>query len=121
MSEPSPELDPECLADMAAHAYFRHISDIRRVAKALGYAIATHGSLGRDIDLIAVPWVEDAKPPEDLAEQIRATVGGHFSHSLAGQHLLANKSHGRLGCCINIGCGIYFDLSIMPLQPGAKA
>jgi len=29
-----------------------------------GYAIAPHGSLARDLDVIAVPWTEDAVSAE---------------------------------------------------------
>jgi len=30
------------------------------LAKAVGYAIGVHGTLERDLDLIAAPWTEDA-------------------------------------------------------------
>lgn len=31
-----------------------------------GYALAVHGSVGTDFDLIAVPWVDEAGKPEDV-------------------------------------------------------
>jgi hypothetical protein len=36
------------------------IEPLRAVARSLGYALTVHGSLVRDIDLVAVPWTSDA-------------------------------------------------------------
>jgi hypothetical protein len=33
---------------------------LREVARRFGYALAVHGSLEWDIDLVAVPWCENA-------------------------------------------------------------
>jgi hypothetical protein len=41
-----------------------------RVGRDLGYAIALHGSVRRDLDLIAVPWRADAQPCEVLARAL---------------------------------------------------
>jgi hypothetical protein len=43
---------------------------IRTAAKELGYAIALHGTLTRDLDLLAVPWIEDAAEPMALVKVI---------------------------------------------------
>ena len=50
------------------------IEPLREVARRHGYAIGEHGSQRRDIDLIAVPWTEEAGEPIMLAEAIRAEV-----------------------------------------------
>lgn len=44
---------------------------LRHVARRCGYALAVHGSLGFDIDLIAVPWRDSAVGAEHLVEEIR--------------------------------------------------
>lgn len=31
-------------------------------ARACGYALAIHGTMQRDLDLVAVPWVDEALP-----------------------------------------------------------
>lgn len=36
----------------------------------LGWAVGLHGSMKRDCDLIATPWVENAAPPEALIEEL---------------------------------------------------
>src|ERR1039457_6181828 len=57
----------------AYSAYLRLIDAYRATARKHGYAIAVHGSLKRDIDLIAVPWVEHASTPRQLADAIYET------------------------------------------------
>ena len=56
------------------------IPKIREVARACGYAIGVHGSLRRDLDLIAVPWIEDHKDKDFLAHSIQvACCGMHMA------------------------------------------
>lgn len=64
---------------------------IREIARKHGWAIGVHGSLVRDIDLIAVPWTETASGAWDLFEEIRDTIGAE--HSSAQGDL--RKPHGR--------------------------
>lgn len=45
---------------------------LRAIARAYGYALAEHGSVARDWDLVAVPWVVDAAPPEALVRSLAA-------------------------------------------------
>jgi hypothetical protein len=58
--------------------YLNLLPEIRKIAEAHGYAIGLHGSMMRDFDLIAAPWIEDASPAEVLVEKIRAAVNGHI-------------------------------------------
>lgn len=48
---------------------------VREIGRRIGWAIGTHGSMSRDIDLIAVPWTSDAKPAEDLVSAIQDFTG----------------------------------------------
>ena len=43
---------------------------IREVAAACGWAVAIHGSVVHDLDLMAMPWVEEHTTADDLAECI---------------------------------------------------
>lgn len=91
-------------------------------AREKGYALAVHGTLTRDYDFIAVPWIEDACPAEQLIEAIRAACGGFIINDPAAQvHDYTRRSpepkpHGRIGCAIHLGRGPYIDLSVMPLN-----
>lgn len=78
-----------------------------------GYAVARHGSMVRDLDLIAVPWQETALTPKDVAEIIADAIPGVI------QWPFEKKPHGRLGVVIypRWVYGFdrwYVDLSIMP-------
>lgn len=91
------------------------IPALRRVAERYGYAIGVHGSLESDIDLIACPWTENAKPAEELkdaiAKALESITGMGYVHPEEAEH----KPHGRLAWAIHTGgCGPYVDLSIMP-------
>lgn len=56
--------------------YAQILPKIRGAAKELGYA-AIHGSMQRDFDLLAVPWVEEAAPAETLVAAIAEAVHGY--------------------------------------------
>lgn len=96
------------------------LDPMRRVAKDCGYAITVHGSLNRDVDLVAIPWVEHlACEPAQLA---RALVGAVAS--VTGRCLLhgemVDKPHGRKAQLLLAWCGetsANIDLSIMPTFP----
>lgn len=109
---------------LAMIAFARIIEPIREAAKALGYAVAVHGSLIRDIDLVAIPWVEPCADPCAVANAVQNVVKEHFliaymggrpdkppEWSQAGSPGL--KPHGRLCWTFNFG-GSWVDLSVMP-------
>ena len=58
-------------------AFFKsRMSAIREAAKGCGYAVGLHGSMRRDLDLIAVPWSEKFLPKEALAIAIHKAACG---------------------------------------------
>jgi hypothetical protein len=101
-----PELEARQLFD-------RLITPIRAVARQHGYAVAVHGSLARDIDLIAVPWRPDVRndPNADPRDFTKRNPEPKF--------------HGRLGWSIFVtstgrgGYSTYIDLSVMPSYANA--
>ena len=100
-------------ACMAAHVTL--IVPIRRVAERFGYAVALHGSLARDIDLVAIPWTDEAVAPELLVEAIAGLVKGYEGGSFGSvdADCPRDKPHGRRAWSIH-GWAFYIDLSIMP-------
>lgn len=109
-------------ATEALEAYTRLIDPIRAIAKQLGYAIGVHGSLKRDIDLIAVPWADHAVAPELLAQGIINVV--KFSNKNHWVHVNPSRStdkpHGRLCWSIFVTGSVYIDLSVMPRSVPAE-
>lgn len=95
-------------------------AEIRLVAKNLGYALALHGSLQKDLDVIAIPWVEDAADEETLVKAICEAAGGFVLAHIPA----TDKPHGRRAHTIHLGgcSGVipsteratYIDLSVMP-------
>lgn len=101
----------------------RLIPLIRDRAKELGYAIGVHGSLQRDIDLIAAPWTDEAVPAIELAQAVQKVAEKEIGFAFALPHedstyfrmgQPGNKSMGRLCWSFHLGGGPYIDISIMP-------
>jgi hypothetical protein len=109
----------------ARRLYDQLIESLREVAKSLGYALAVHGTLKRDIDLIAIPWTPEAVSQIELAEAIRAKaeeiVGYAPPHPLEVDEYFQQgckglKPHGRRSWSYHLtpNCdGAYIDLSVM--------
>lgn len=79
------------------------------VTRMHGYALAIHGTLGRDFDLVAVPWADEPSPPEAVV----ASILDAFALVVVGQP--ETKAHGRRVWTLSLGFGSGFlDLSFMP-------
>lgn len=84
------------------------VEPIRALAKEKGYAVGVHGTLERDLDLIAAPWTDTACPPQELAEHIAQGINGSVVH-------FSDKPLGRWSCNIQIdGWFKLIDLSVAP-------
>lgn len=85
------------------------------IARANGYALAVHGSLARDMDLIAVPWVESPATPE----QVISAIESEYAIERIGG--LTHAPHGRMIQTIGIKFGeCFIDLSFMPVVRNNK-
>ncbi len=104
------------------------------VARANGYALAIHGSLVTDMDLIAVPWNEAAIDATSLATALREHIGAvgyadllrrdcpHLTEQNIAQIVADSnggqepeiKPHGRLAWNLYLYAGTKVDLSVMP-------
>ena len=100
--------------------YDRIIGHVTAVARVNGYAIATHGSLRRDIDLVAIPWIENAVSPEALVEELQSLINAiEIDHDPESFAMLKKdvaptvKPHGRIAVSIYLPY-TYIDLSVMP-------
>jgi len=83
---------------------------LAEVAKECGYALALHGSMRRDLDVVAIPWTEDAVEAEEL---VRRLLAGS-SACLRPNSAIVSKPHGRRCWMLHLGGGPYIDLSVMP-------
>lgn len=87
------------------------IEKIRKVAREIGYAIGVHGTMERDLDLIAAPWTEEA-----LKYNWREVMD-HIAKGVNGRVLVAEqKPMGRRACTIQVnGWFKLIDLSVCPI------
>ena len=46
------------------------ITRVREIARKCGYTIAVHGSMTRDLDLVAAPWTVEAVSAQDLVDAL---------------------------------------------------
>lgn len=53
--------------------YYDHLKDI---AKEYGYNLLIHGSLNRDLDLVAVPWVDNPQSEQELIKDFQEYLTG---------------------------------------------
>jgi len=86
---------------------------MKEAAVSCGYALSIHGSMARDMDLIAVPWVEDPKPVSTLVFELNKRLG----NTVWSEHNLTNKQtkpHGRISYTLSIGGDWFIDLSVIP-------
>jgi hypothetical protein len=91
-----------------------------------GYTLALHGTLQRDLDVIAVPWEENVSEPIHLIRALEKVSGGRCVPRIDRNGLVIGpydplpKPHGRLAWIIalsNAGPnGPYIDISVAPKQ-----
>lgn len=98
-------------------SFFQMIPDMREAAFKLGYCLALHGSVRRDLDIIAIPWTEEAASASDLVSAMLEAVQGYCTPHADEPY---RKPHGRLVWCIHLGHGgNYIDFGVMPRSQDA--
>jgi len=82
--------------------YAYYFFDLKEIAKEFGYNLVIHGSMARDLDLIAIPWINEPKPEIEMIEALNAHLGGTIDRSLIG-----TLPGGRNSYIINLNRGGY--------------
>ena len=90
--------------------YASMLGQLQSVFGTHGYALAIHGSMARDFDLVAIPWIERPSTPDELVAAIVAAFRLHEGNA----HGPEIKPHGRLAWTIPVACGLAIDLSVLP-------
>lgn len=102
--------------------YWNILFKIRAIAKMYGYAIAFHGSGKRDLDLVAIPWTDEACDSEALVTHLVEHLGAWKKQTEKEDYPIL-KPHGRKCYVLFVpnkpgyGCRGYVDLSVMPTAP----
>jgi len=109
--------------DLMEAFYRSRLPAIREAAQGHGYAIGVHGSMRRDLDLIAAPWRDGASDADTLAEAIQRAACGFGMASRQWEQ----KPGGRVATCLpicwthrhGVASDGHIDLSVVA-QPAAK-
>lgn len=121
-ADPAPPPTPAKRMSAPPTLYAVMYPELVRIAREHGYALAVHGSMTRDFDLIAVPWTAEAGDPQPMIDEMKRAVSGVYVHHEV-DHIVkdgnpSTKPHGRRAWSIHLtnnGCdGPYIDLSVMP-------
>lgn len=98
-----------------APAYCALYPQLAELTREHGYALAVHGSLARDFDLVCLPWIERPSHPDAVV----AAIVGRFDIREIGTP--TEKQHGRIAYTLSIGFGsCAVDLSFMPTKEPAN-
>jgi len=106
------------------------------IARRHGYALAIHGTVVSDLDLVAIPWTTEAIEPVELKEALLDHIGAcgyrdllrNGGNGLSEEHIdqivtrerctgpddAEVKPHGRLAWNLYLEAGVKVDLSVMP-------
>jgi hypothetical protein len=104
---------PLYCASPVGYAYL--IPLLTTAARTVGYAIAVHGSMRNDLDVVAIPWTDEAASPEELLTALLAGMGWATEHpDRPRSDGPEAKPHGRVAWTIPLGAGTAIDLSVMP-------
>lgn len=83
--------------------------EMAELVRAHGYALAVHGSLRRDFDLICVPWAAQTSAPDDVV----AALEREFALRRVGEPDVTHHGRRRYTLAISFG-ECFVDLSFMP-------
>jgi hypothetical protein len=65
-------------------------------AREHGYALAIHGTVTSDLDLVAIPWTEEAAPAEVVKDALMAHINAcDYEQSLVRFGLTPEQARGR--------------------------
>jgi len=83
---------------------------LAEIARKHGYALAVHGSMARDFDLVCIPWVENPSEPKIVVDEMVGTFAITQKEETTVTH------HGRMIFTLPVKFGeCFIDLSFMPV------
>lgn len=92
-----------------APVYCAMYPELAEIARQHGWALAIHGSLAKDFDLVAIPWTENLAEPQQVVDYLVAEF------SITQTNGWTTREHGRQVTTLCIAYGdCFIDLSFMP-------
>lgn len=84
--------------------------DIRQCAMDCGWAVSLHGSLASDMDIMAMPWVDNATTFKEMIDRVSKLFK---DNDMSSQYVITynEKPHNRVVATIPIWTDFYLDIS----------
>lgn len=88
------------------------LDDLKKAALGCGWALGLHGSLGDDMDIMAMPWAEDAEPVEVMIQALSDcfTDSPFKEHHTVPHH---DKPNNRVVYTMSIWGSYYLDINVI--------
>lgn len=103
--------------------------DLKKIAKRYGYNLVLHGSLNRDLDLIAIPWIDNPKSEQNMVKALQKYLTGWITTCPDGKVHFTTLPGNRHSYIIELNRGnkrgewmryrdeqYYIDLSIIQIN-----
>jgi len=95
--------------------------DLRKKALECGWALGLHGSLNSDMDIMAMPWVEDATDADTMIKNLSKCFCDGFDKVLFEPDKYVNeKPNGRVVYIIPIWEDFYLDINVIDINSNKK-
>ena len=89
--------------------------DFRRAALDCGWALGLHGSLSSDMDIMAMPWTDDAKSVDEMIEALERCLTKPDEQILKKEKS-TDKPNNRAVYTIHIFSDFYLDINTIELK-----
>jgi len=86
--------------------------DFRKSALDCGWALGLHGSLSSDMDIMAMPWIEEAKPIEEMIESLESCLTKP-DERIFKTTKSTDKPNNRIVYTIHIFADFYLDINVI--------
>jgi hypothetical protein len=123
-SKPNPLLLNNKPVHVRPSLFAMYFEGLKQIAIEHGYNLCIHGSMNRDLDLVAFPWADEIKPHFEMAVAMLSYIGGQFNNANNEGDLCGVRKHGRVTYVINVlrrtpftneeDKQYYFDLNVYP-------
>ena len=90
-------------------------NDLRQAAMDCGWALGLHGSLNSDMDIMAMPWVKEAIPADDMIQHLINTCfyDDGIMEKIGYLKDETSKPNGRIVYTLSIWADFYLDINII--------
>ena len=112
--------DRESITLNGKAAFYASIyDDLKNAAIKCGWALGLHGSLQSDMDIMAMPWTEGAKPVDEM---IQALSDCFTDNPWKGHHIIPHydKPNNRVVYTMSIWADWYLDINVIKTWGGDK-